>query len=131
MIKINGKEYGGVINVQSITESFEKVYGESSVVKQNGEDWYDVIGTRYIHQVVFTQNPSVTPEESDEFFELISSPNAFQVVTLPHGSGEITYNAHISAGSRQLIDFIDGKYIWDDNITLTFRAAEPQRRSDT
>lgn len=43
MIKINGKEYGGVINVLSITESFEKVYGESSVVKQNGEDWYDVM----------------------------------------------------------------------------------------
>jgi len=131
MIKINGKEYGGVINVLSITESFEKVYGENSAIKQNGEDWYDVIGTRYIHQVVFTQNPSASPEESDEFFDLISSPDTLHTVTLPHNSGEITYNAHISTGSRQLLDCIGGKYIWDDNITLTFRATEPQRRSDT
>ena len=113
-----------------VVESFEKVYGEPSVMKQNGEDWYDVIGTRYIHEITVTKNPTVSAEESDEFFDLISEPIEEHIVTLPHGAEDITYNAHISAGARELIDIIDGKYIWSDDIVLTFRATAPQRRSD-
>ena len=131
MLKINGKEYSGIVNVMRVVESFEKVYGESSVMKQDGEDWYDVIGTRYIHEITVTQNPSVTAEESNEFFNLISDPVVAHMVTLPHNSEEITYNAHISTGARELVDIIDGKYIWSDDIVLTFRATAPQRRSET
>lgn len=131
MLIINGKEYSGIVNVMKVVESFEKVYGETSVVKQDGEDWYDTIGTRYIHEITVTKNPSVSVEESDEFFDLISSPEDVHMVTLPHGAGDITYNAHITSGSRELIDKIDGKYIWSDDIVLVFRATAPQRRKVT
>lgn len=131
MLKINGKEYSGIVNVMKVVETFEKVYGESSVMKQDGEDWYDTIGTRYIHEITVTKNPSVSAEESDEFFDLISSPEDMHVVTLPHGSGNITYNAHITSGARELIDIIDGEYIWSDDIVLIFRATAPQKRRET
>lgn len=131
MLEINGKEYSGIVNVMKVVETFEKVYGESSVMKQDGEDWYDTIGTRYIHEITVTKNPSVSAEESDEFFDLISSPDDMHVVTLPHGSGNITYNAHITSGARELIDIIDGEYIWSDDIVLIFRSTAPQRRKVT
>lgn len=131
MLEINGKEYSGIVNVMKVVETFEKVYGESSVMKQDGEDWYDTIGTRYIHEITVTKNPSVSAEESDEFFDLISSPDDMHVVTLPHGSGNITYNAHITSGARELIDIIDGEYIWSDDIVLIFRSTAPQRRRET
>ena len=100
-------------------------------MKQDGEDWYDTIGTRYIHEITVTKNPSVSAEESDEFFDLISSPDDMHVVTLPHNSGNITYNAHITSGARELIDIIDGEYIWSDDIVLIFRSTAPQRRRET
>lgn len=131
MLEINGKEYSGIVNVMKVVETFEKVYGESSVMKQDGEDWYDTIGTRYIHEITVTKNPSVSAEESDEFFDLISSPDDMHVVTLPHNSGNITYNAHITSGARELIDIIDGEYIWSDDIVLIFRSTAPQRRRET
>ena len=131
MLEINGKEYSGIVNVMKVVETFEKVYGESSVMKQDGEDWYDTIGTRYIHEITVTKNSSVSAEESDEFFHLISSPDDMHVVTLPHGSGNITYNAHITSGARELIDIIDGEYIWSDDIVLIFRSTAPQRRRET
>lgn len=128
MLIINGKEYNGKVFVTKIVESFEKAYGEASVIKQDGEDWYDTIGVRFNHEITVTQNPETTAEESDEFFNLLSSPEDIHTVTLPHGTGEITYNAHITSGARELIDIIDGQYVWSDDIVISFRSVAPQRK---
>lgn len=130
MLIIDGVEYGDKIIVSSVKERSEKVYGDSVTMKQNGDNSYDVIGTRLIHTVVLSKNPQVPQSETNELFSLLSDPVESHNVTLPHDEGEITYKAHISVAERALLDKINGKYIWDDNITVEFQPISPQIRSE-
>ncbi len=130
MLIIDGVEYADKVIVTSIKERFEKVYGDSVTMKQNGDDSYDVIGTKYTHTVTLTKNPNVSQAETNALFAILADSAEYHTVTLPHDEGEITYNAHIATGERNLLDKINGKYIWDDNITVEFRSISPQVRSD-
>lgn len=130
MLIIDGVEYADKIIISGIRERFEKVYGESPTMKMNGEYSYDVIGTRFIHTVVLSKNPMIPQSETNALFALLADTKESHVVTLPHDEGEITYAAHISVGERALLDIINGKYIWDDNMTVEFQPIAPQIRSD-
>ena len=130
MLIINDKEYATFVVVLDVQERAEKVYGESPTMKQNGETMYDVIGTNLIHTVTFTKKPTAPAKETNELFTLLSNASEYLTVTLPHDENEITYKAHVSTAKRKLRDIINGKYIWDDDITAEFYPIEPQIRSD-
>lgn len=129
MLIIDGVDYSHVAIVNELIESFELVEGESSVVKQSGRDWYDIIGTRYSHTVAILRNDEAAPEEWDEFCNVISSPVDFHTVEVDHDQGSITYEAHITSGERRLLRVVGGKKIWSD-LTLNLRSAEPQRSGE-
>lgn len=129
MLIIDNVDYSHVAIVNELIEAFELVEGEASVVKQSGRDWYDIIGTRYSHTVAILRNDEASPEEWDEFCKVVSSPVDFHTVEVDHDQGSIRYEAHITAGERKLLRIVGGKKIWSD-LTLSFRAAEPQRRAD-
>lgn len=131
MLIIDNKEYERVVFVLAVKERFEKVYGEAVATKQNGDNSYDVIGTRLIHTVTLMRNPDASQKETNEFFDLLSDGSEFHTVTLPHNESDITYDAHIATGERALLDMINGKYIWDDEITVEFQPISPQIRSDS
>lgn len=130
MLIIDNKEYANVVLVTGVEERFEKVYGEAATMKQNGDNRYDVIGTRLIHTITLTRNPNATQKETNEFFNILADGAEFHTVTLPHDESDITYDAHIATGKRALLDIINGKYIWDDEITVEFQPISPQIRSD-
>lgn len=130
MLIIDGVEYENTVIITSVRERFEKVYGDAVTMKQNGDNSYDVIGTRYIHTVTLTKNPEASQQDTNAFFALLADGAEYHTVTLPHDEGEITYNAHIATGERALLDKINGKYIWDDNITVEFQPISPQERND-
>lgn len=128
MLIIDGVDYSKVAIINELIESFELAEGENSAVTQSGRDWYDIIGTRYFHTISILRNDEATPEEWDEFCNVISSPVDFHVVEIDHDQSSITYEAHITSGERKLLRVAGGKKIWSD-LTLSFRPAEPQRRS--
>lgn len=130
MVKIDGIDFSKTIIAVSVKERFEKVYGDSVTMKQNGENSYDVIGTKYNHTVIFTKHPDASQDDINAFFDILSDCKEYHLVTLPHNKSEISYNAHISGGERILADKINGDYIWDDDITVEFQSISPQRRSD-
>lgn len=132
MLIIDGKEYADFVIITGINERSEKLYGEGVITKQNGDNRYDVIGTRLIHTVTFAASPAAPQNELNELFDILSDAAESHIVTLPHGKGEITYNAHIAATSRNLvdIDITNGEYIWSSDISIEFQPLSPQIRSD-
>lgn len=130
MLIIDGVEYGDKVIVSSIRERSEKVYGDAVTMKQNGDNSYDVIGTRIIHTAVLSKNPQVPQSETNALFSLLSDPVESHTVTLPHDENEITYKAHVSVVERELLDKINGRYIWADDMTVEFQPISPQIRSD-
>ena len=130
MLVIDGKEYADIVIITDVNERSEKLYGEGVITKQNGDNRYDVIGTRFIHTVTFTASPAAPQKELNELFDILSDVAESHVVTLPHGEGEITYNAHIATASRDLLDIINGKYIWSQDISVEFQPISPQIRSN-
>ncbi len=127
MLKIDGIDFSELVIENDIEESFELVEGEPSTVTQAGRDWYDVIGTRYTHTLSILRNDSFSPEKWDEFYSLVSSPVDFHTVEVDHEQGSIEYDAHIFTGARKLLRITGNKKIWSD-MTITLKAAEPQRR---
>lgn len=127
MLIIDGIDFSEFVIENDIEEAFELVEGESSVMTQSGRDWYDIIGTRYMHTLSILRNDSVSPEKWDEFYNVISSPVDFHTVEVDHAQGTITYDAHIFKGARKLLRVTGEKKIWSD-MTITLKAAEPQRR---
>jgi hypothetical protein len=130
MLIIDGVEYSDKVVVSSIRERSEKVYGDAVTMKQNGDNSYDVIGTKYIHTVVLSKNPQVPQSETNALFSLLSDPVESHTVTLPHDEDEITYKAHVSVVERELLDKINGRYIWADDMTVEFQPISPQIRSE-
>lgn len=130
MVKIDSFDFSNTVIAVSVKERFEKVYGDSVTMKQNGDNSYDVIGTRYIHTVTFIKHPEASQDDINEFFDILADTAEYHSVTLPHNKDEITYNAHISTGERELADKINGDYIWTDELTVEFQPVSPQRRSE-
>ncbi len=129
MLIIDGIDFSELVIENEIEEAFELVEGEASTVTQSNRDWYDIVGTRYSHTLSILRNDNVSPEKWDEFYKIISSPVDFHIVEVDHDQGSIVYAAHIFSGARKLLRVVGGKKIWSD-MTITLRAAEPQRRSE-
>lgn len=130
MVKIDDIDFSKTVIAVSVKERFQKVYGDSVTMKQNGDNSYDVIGTQYVHAVTFIMHPEASQDDINAFFDILSDTEEYHSVTLPHNKKDITYNAHIAAGERELEDIINGDYIWSDEITVEFEPVSPQRKKE-
>lgn len=127
MLKIDGEEWSGKIILESFFENFETVFDGTEVYTQNNRLYSgEPIGTRYSHSGTARRDPSVSIQEWDRFYKLLSAPVSSHVVEVPHDQGTLTYEAKIRTGSRELTRI----GVWGDKIDFEFVPTTIQREAD-
>ena len=90
MVKIDDIDFSKTVIAVSVKERFQKVYGDSVTMKQNGDNSYDVIVTQYVHSVTFIMHPEASQDDINAFFDILSDTEEYHSVTLPQNKKDIT-----------------------------------------
>lgn len=125
---IDGVDYSALVHAESITESFETIAHDTAATKQDGADYFDMIGTRFSHSLTLKKRNATTAAQWDALYDVISNPTESHTVTLPHNQSTITYDAHIYNGSRPLLRQAVGVNVWGD-ITIEMKAISSQKEA--
>ncbi len=113
------------IHFISIKRSFEVLDGENAGRVMSGEMERDIIGTYYNYSVEVDADEA-TAWEYDYFWQLISQPKDYHVITVPYGQDTLTFKAYVTQGSDEL-EIMGAKNRWG-GLSFNFIAMEPQRR---
>ncbi len=113
------------IHFISIKRSFEVLDGENAGRVMSGEMERDIIGTYYNYSVEVDADEA-TAWEYDYFWQLISQPKDYHVITVPYGQDTLTFKAYVTQGSDEL-EIMGAKNRWG-GLSINFIAMEPQRR---
>ena len=120
-IYIDGVDYSDTIIIDGLTEDAELREGIGHMTRQDGTEWYDIVGTRLTKTVEIRRKQGVPRTAWDGFFSALKSPVAYHNVTL----GTSTFKAHITVVSRTLKDYSASLgEIWGDSYTVTFEGTE-------
>lgn len=113
------------IHFTSIKRSFEVLDGENAGRVMSGEMERDIIGTYYNYSVEVDADEA-TAWEYDYFWQLISQPKDYHVITVPYGQDTLTFKAYVTQGSDEL-EYIGNTNRWGA-LGFNFIAMAPQRR---
>ncbi len=128
LLQIDGIDFSNLVLPMSFAESFETIAQGTSGTLQNNSDYYEMIGTRFSHSLVLKKRTAATREQWEQLYDLLAAPVPSHTVTVPHGQGTLTYNAHITSGGRELIEQIGSVNIWGD-VTINLIPTSPQREA--
>ncbi len=114
-VKIGGKVWDVIVT--ELSENFTILYSENTgrTMSAGARMSLDPLGTFIGHKFTVKRKPG-KEEEFDSFFDFISKPRFSGIpVQIVHGQTNISYDAYISNGERQLarIDENSGKVYWD------------------
>ena len=128
MFTLDGIEYGVDVDIKldELERSFEKLSTEDSGRVQSGKMYISLIGTFYNYKMTVRRGLNCSLKEYEEFFEHLSAPVPFNILTVPYGQSTITFEAYITRGSQKLIRATKKEHFWGP-VTLNFIAREPQK----
>lgn len=124
-ITIDGTNYDVKIVYPSLTRSFEIIQGINVGTNLLGGEISDVLGTKYAYTMQVEPNPS-NPTAYDNFYQVISSPQASHTIVMPYGQSTLSFNAKIVSGSDVNNGRIANFERWS-GLTITFIPINPQR----
>lgn len=125
VFSIDGVNYPGV-NVVSLKRSFSVLDGPNAGRTMDGAMQRDIIGTYYHYSLEIVSDFS-SPEEYDQLYEIVSSPQNSHILSVPYAQEMLTFRAYVANGEDELSHRYDGLNKWD-NLSMNFIAMEPQRR---
>jgi hypothetical protein len=114
------------IRIDELERSFEKLSTDKSGRTQNGRMYINIIGTFYNYKMTFRRGTGCSLEDYEKFFEALSAPVPFNVITVPYGQTSLTFEAYITKASQQLIRSAHNKHYWGP-ISISFISREPQK----
>lgn len=125
-IIIDGTDYSDVIIIDKLTETGTLQEGIGRMVRQDGSDWFDILGTRFTRTIEIRRNRSAQRANWDAFYDVITAPVGVHSVTI----GNKVFNAHIESAERELLDFVsvngEDTEVWGNSYTVTFTGTQPE-----
>ncbi|MBQ3006748.1 MAG: hypothetical protein IJD78_04215 [Clostridia bacterium] len=114
------------IRIDELERSFEKLSTDKSGRTQNGKMYINLIGVFYNYKMTVRRGSGCSLEDYEKFFEALSAPVPFNVITVPFGQTTLTFEAYITKASQQLIRSARNKHYWGP-LSISFVSREPQR----
>jgi len=122
-LQIDGTDYSSAVIVDTLAEDGELMEGIAHMTRQDGTEWYDVIGTRFTRTVELRRNRNGNRTLWDQLYSVLTQSVGTHTVTL----GSRTFAAHITVASRELRAYTDdGVELWGDSYTVTFEGSQPE-----
>lgn len=123
ILTLDGWNY--CVGVKSIQRSAVIKEGRNSGQSLSGSKIRDLIGTFYNYTIELDMR-LLSPSAYDEFFEAITAPVEYHMLSVPYGQGSITFKAYVT-GAEDECRLPARVRIWG-GLKVTFYAMEPQRR---
>lgn len=124
-VTVDNIEYDVCVIYGSLKRKFSILEGSNSGTAITGRSIRDIKGTVYSYEMEIEPNPD-NRSDYDSFYEAISAPQDYHIVTFPYGQQTLTFEAMITDGSDGYFGVENSTNIWG-NMQLTFNAMEPQR----
>lgn len=124
---VDGKEYN-VFVTQLNRHAKVKESSLSGDVK-SGEHFRDIVGTYYDYDLTVATD-SLSQEDYDSLYEVLSAPQASHTVILPYGRATLEFEAYIEDLSDSMKSDRPTGRNWGD-LSISFYAKKPQRRPET
>ncbi len=114
------------IKIDDMERSFEKLSTDKSGRVQSGKMYINLIGVFFNYKMTVRRGINCTLEDYEKFFNALSAPVPFNVITVPFGQEALTFEAYITKGSQKLIRSVKDEHYWGP-LTLSFVSRSPQR----
>ena len=89
---------------------------------------YDVEGTYYDYEITYNVR-NMNLEDYNNLYEKITEPVEYHIVTLPYGNETITFKAHLTASSDNIIFDYKSARKWG-GLKVNIESLEPQKVAD-
>ncbi len=128
MFILDGIEYDVDVGIRidELERSFEKLSTDKSGRTQSGKMYISLIGVYYNYKMTVRRGANCSLDEYEKFFEHLSRPVPFNVLTVPFGQSTMTFEAYITKGSQKLVRAAKDEHYWGP-MSISFVAREPQR----
>lgn len=126
-LTVDGVEYRVRIVYGSLTRAFTVMEGPNSGTAITGRAIRDIIGTGYSYTLDIEPDPA-HPDDYDELYEVISSPEETHTVELPYGQTTLQFDAMIQSGEDRMGSTFGGVTRWN-GLSITFVPIKPQREA--
>lgn len=124
-ITIDNVEYKVRIKYGSIRRIATVIQGNNRGTSLYPSTISDVMGTAYEYTMEIERDET-TPNDYNNFYQVITAPVAYHSVTLPYNNTTLTFNAEILTAEDTALGSIGGYNKWS-NLQITFVPIEPQR----
>lgn len=121
---VDGKEYN--VFVTELTRSARVEESNLSGDVKSGEHFRDIIGTYYDYSMSIGTD-SLSPEDYDSLYEILSAPVESHTVRLPYGRTILEFEAYIEELEDNMKSDRKTDRNWTD-LSIMFYAKKPQRR---
>lgn len=115
--------------VTGLERNFAVTDTEHSGRVQNYEMYRDVAGTFYNYTLTAEPDPKYR-EDYDTFYDIITAPENFHVITVPFAQRTLEFKAYVTSGKDEVKPIMEGdKQVnrWS-GLSIQFIAKAPQRR---
>ena len=126
---IDGHFFDVRIPEKGIKRSFSIADSDKAGRVLTGRMVRDIIGTFYNYTITLDTN-RLNPQQYDELYEIISSPQDSHMITLPYGQTSKTFEMYITAGEDTIITTgagTDGVNVWE-GLSINVIMTEPLRK---
>lgn len=126
-LTLDGVTYRVRVVYDSLVRSFELREGPNAGDMLSDRHERDLLGTKYPYTMRVEPDPRYL-DDYDALFQALSAPVDTHTVTLPYGSGAITYEAMVESGSDTYAGMLGGRQRWK-GLTVTYRPVSLQREA--
>ena len=124
VITVDGKTYN--VGVTSLKRGAAILDGKNAGRVLSYRMVRDIGGTFYNYDITFGTS-SLSAEDYDAMYEVLTAPVDYHIITVPYGQGTKTFEAYVSNASDVLRRMTDKGNLWGE-LTIKFTAMEPNRR---
>ncbi len=124
MIIMDEQTYHVLVRADSTQRTFDFLEGRNAGVSISGTDILDTVGTRYSYALQVEPDPAY-PQDYHSFYQAISSPSRVHEITLPYGTGTLTFNCKVNGGT----DTLEASRSRWHGLEVRFTPIKPQREA--
>ena len=123
VITVDGRQFN--VSVVEVSRTCEIEEGDNSDTLMSGRYKRDIKGTMLSYNVTFGTS-ALSPQDYDDLFEILSSPQEYHTISIPYGQGEKTFSAYITNVSDALKRVKTAYNHWD-SLSVSFKSISPIR----
>lgn len=126
LFSIDGIYFNVRITEGGIKRSFSVTDSDKAGRLLTGRMVRDIIGTFYNYTISIDTN-NLSKTDYDTFYEIISAPVDFHVITIPYAQSTLQFEAYVTSGEDTLKTSNSNGNTWTE-LSITFIAMEPLRK---